>query len=445
MYLIGFVVSFFFALYISTNKNSPHGLYRDSLAQAFLVKGNEQHADVIQKRVVPLDGMRMSDTGKGRAPLHLINAALNIQGSEHANGRGRNAGFFTFSKNHTGSSETGYLATNTIEKLEAEGNGSESTAFGLSSAMAVSAAAASTAMGSMTMKPFALTLAVLNVRLGYWFNNPFAIARSAKHLGGGKLSMGAFSSRAGQSSLVLLTKEVAGVMHEKQELVYLTDGGHIENLGLYTLLQRRAKFIVVVDGEADPNLNFGSFVTAQRYARIDLGTRIDLEVDKIRDSMLATRQAAHGLSKGEEEITGLGARDRTHCAVGTIYYPKDDSGKVQQGVILYIKSSLSGDENDYITDYFRRNATFPHETTGDQFFSEEQFEAYRALGFHSAFKALTGQAYVQYEGGLVKLKGPGNSGSRFSDAHPLDKEENIKFKKVDALWQEIFNKVKYRY
>jgi hypothetical protein len=59
---------------------------------------------------------------------------------------------------------------------------------------------------------------------------------------------------------------------------------------------------------------------------------------------------------------------------------------------VYIKSSLTGDENDYIRDYARRNDTFPHETTGDQFFSEEQFEVYRALGFHMSHGFLTEDA-----------------------------------------------------
>ena len=61
------------------------------------------------------------------------------------------------------------------------------------------------------------------------------------------------------------------------------------------------------------------------------------------------------------------------------------------GLLLYIKSSITGDENDYIVDYKRRNPSFPHETTADQFFTEEQFEVYRALGFHavnSAFKGI---------------------------------------------------------
>src|SRR5205807_7962349 len=56
-----------------------------------------------------------------------------------------------------------------------------------------------------------------------------------------------------------------------------------------------------------------------------------------------------------------------------------------EGVLVYVKASLTGDEKDYVLDYKRRNPAFPHETTGDQFFSEEQFEAYRALGFHIAY------------------------------------------------------------
>jgi hypothetical protein len=33
--------------------------------------------------------------------------------------------------------------------------------------------------------------------------------------------------------------------------------------------------------------------------------------------------------------------------------------------------------------YKKRYSAFPQETTLDQLFSEEQFEAYRALGFHA--------------------------------------------------------------
>ena len=80
-----------------------------------------------------------------------------------------------------------------------------------------------------------------------------------------------------------------------------------------------------------------------------------------------------------------------HCALGPILY-EDGS----PGIILYFKSSLSGDEKDYLLDYKKRNRDFPHETTGDQFFTEEQFEAYRALGYHVVEGYFSGVDEVSY-------------------------------------------------
>jgi hypothetical protein len=60
-------------------------------------------------------------------------------------------------------------------------------------------------------------------------------------------------------------------------------------------------------------------------------------------------------------------------------------------VLIYIKASLSGDENDYVLSYKAGHPDFPHETTADQLFSEEQFEAYRALGEHIAVGLVSGR------------------------------------------------------
>jgi len=62
----------------------------------------------------------------------------------------------------------------------------------------------------------------------------------------------------------------------------LTDGGHIENLGVYELLRRRCKVIIAVDAEADEPMNFSALMTLQRYARTDLGIIIDLPWEPIR-------------------------------------------------------------------------------------------------------------------------------------------------------------------
>ncbi len=177
-------------------------------------------------------------------------------------------------------------------------------------------------------------------------------------------------------------------MYENSDSVYLTDGGHIENLGVYELLRRRCKVIIAVDAEADAPMNFGSSMTLQRYARIDLGVRIDLPWTPIRECTraLMARNADKAGDPAAPDEHDEAARDRVHVAIGTIDYGGDD-----QGYLVYVKSSLNGDENDYIRDYARRNDRFPHETTGDQFFSEEQFEVYRALGFHMAHGFLSGR------------------------------------------------------
>jgi hypothetical protein len=155
--------------------------------------------------------------------------------------------------------------------------------------------------------------------------------------------------------------------------VYLTDGGHIENLGIYELLKRRCGVIVAVDAEADPNMEFTSFVRLQEYARIDLGIRIELPFRPIHDVSLAAGEAI--------DSTTETPRNGPHCAIGEIQYPGP-----RYGILVYVKASLTGDENDYIRAYRRRYPAFPHESTLDQMFGEEQFEVYRALGFHAAFR-----------------------------------------------------------
>ena len=91
-----------------------------------------------------------------------------------------------------------------------------------------------------------------------------------------------------------------------------------------------------------------------------------------------------------------------HFAVGEILYGAGEKEE-DRGILLYVKANMTGDEPDYVTDYERRYPTFPHETTADQLFSEEQMEAYRALGFHGVSRALSPEqpARLDKEGNLL--------------------------------------------
>jgi hypothetical protein len=376
LYLVAAIILFALSWILGPNANSLHRLYRDRLSKAFLFNPcyyadgeparNEPSLDQ-GRDFLPLDEEKLShllhptvDEADGPAqviakalasPYHIVNAALNIQGSDFANRRGRNADFFMFSPLRVGSEATGYARTCAFEKV--------APGLDLATAMAISGAAASSNMGSGSIKSLTPTLALLNVRLGYWLKNPRYVDskdRPQHH-----------------STPLFLWSEISGRLYENADAVYLTDGGHIENLGVYELLRRRCRVIIAVDAEADAPMNFSALVTLQRYARIDLGIIIDLPWTPIRNATREWMNCNAGKPLGEPLRSSAGP----HVAIGRIDY-----GGEETGYLVYIKSSLSGDENDYIRDYARRNDTFPHETTGDQFFSEEQFEVYRALGFH---------------------------------------------------------------
>ena len=162
--------------------------------------------------------------------------------------------------------------------------------------------------------------------------------------------------------------EMISRMHEKTWHVNLTDGAHVEGLGLYELIRRRCRFVIVTDATWDDAHHFAALANAIRLVRIDMGIHIRLDVDQIKAS-------------------GDGVR----AALGKIDY-----GDGQFGTILFLKSSLSGNENPYVQSYKAKNDDFPHESTGDQFFDETQFEAYRALGYHITDGALGGTDNVQF-------------------------------------------------
>jgi hypothetical protein len=384
LYVVLAGIVFLISWILTPNANSLHRLYRDRLSKAFLFnpdppKDDRSKADQPARNEASLDQGRdfpdlddlkltalfpvnpVSGKPELKAPYHLINAALNIQGSDFANRRGRNADFFIFSPLRVGSEATRYAETTEFEAV--------APGLDVATAMAISGAAASSNMGSSSIRVLTPTLALLNVRLGYWLKNPRYVKADSKP--------------PHRSTPLYLWSEITGRLYENAEAVYLTDGGHIENLGVYELLRRRCKVIIAVDAEADAPMNFSALMTLQRYARIDLGIRIDLPWTPIRTSTLGWMSCNAGKPPTPLPVWSRGP----HAAIGAIDY-----GGGETGYLVYIKSSLTGDENDYIRDYARRNASFPHESTGDQFFSEEQFEVYRALGFHMMHNFLCGDA-----------------------------------------------------
>jgi hypothetical protein len=374
-YLLAALLLLLFWPFLNVNANSLHQLYRDRLGSAFLVRRSTTDPAAFEGA----DDFALSAISDTGAPYHLINAALNVPGSSFANRRGRNADFFLFSRNFVGSEATGYVPTAMAEEVN--------DGLNIGTAMAISGAAAAPNMGMASLRPLSATIALLNVRLGRWLRHPLDTVRDA-----GKSPLERWWN--GKPGPIYLLREAffksgANVVDPTTEaplssgFVFLTDGGHIENLGIYELLRRRCAVIIAVDGEADAEMTASSLVQLERFARIDLGTRIVIDWDPI-----AARSRA---VSAEVKTRTVSQQPGPHVAIGLIDYPGAGDGPRETGVLIYIKASLSGDENDYVMAYKAAHPSFPHESTMDQLFSEEQFEAYRALGEHITLRLLTGQ------------------------------------------------------
>ena len=220
--------------------------------------------------------------------------------------------------------------------------------------MAISGAAANPNMGYHTSGAVAFLLTIFNVRLGWWVGN----SRRDKA-----------SRRPGpRSSLLYLLNELTAQTDDRSAYLNLSDGGHFDNIGLYELVRRRCRFIIIGDAEQDAELTFGALAGAIRKCQTDFGVTIDLDLHSIQET--------NGLS-------------RAHCVMGTIRYPElDPSGTLDSdfgtGLLLYFKASLTGDEPEDVREFRSRFSAFPHQSTSDQFFTESQFESYRVLGLHIA-------------------------------------------------------------
>jgi hypothetical protein len=218
-------------------------------------------------------------------------------------------------------------------------------AITLGTAVAISGAAASPNMGYHSSPVIAFIMTLFNARLGSWLGNPGAAGGKAwKHAGP--------TSATGS-----LVREAFGLTNDTSKWVYLSDGGHFENLGLYEMVRRRCRYLVVLDGGCDPGLTYGDLGNALRKIRIDL--KIPVQFDE------ASLQAL---------------RDKTaRFALGRIRYDAVD-GAVPDGYLVYVKPLIRGNEAPDIASYYADHPDFPHESTANQFFSESQTESYRALG-----------------------------------------------------------------
>jgi hypothetical protein len=337
------------SLFINVNTFSLHAMYKQRLIRAYLGASNSHRNPNLFTGFDENDNMAMSALTTHR-PLHIVNMALNLVGGKNLAWQHRKAESFTSTRLHTGGSRVGYRSS--TEYGGKHSPSPRSHAISLGTAITVSGAAASPNMGYNSSPLLTIVMTLFNARLGWWLGNPAGTGTHWKRSG----------PRIGVRPFL---DEMFGRTDDESTWVYLSDGGHFDNLGLYELVLRRCAVIVVSDAGADHKCEYSDLGNAVRKIRVDLGISIDFD------------------AKMPMSATGVPTPDASghHCAIGHIRYSDHDPG-APDGVLLYLKPFLSGDEPIDVQHYASENDSFPHQSTSDQFFDEAQFESYRRLGLH---------------------------------------------------------------
>lgn len=320
---------------------SLHAFYRDRIARAYLGATNptpdppDRAAGNRNAEARAEDDMSLGSLSD--KPLHLICCAANDLSGDQVETLSRGSRSVTVSK----------------YGIALGGQWSDAKVPTLAAALTASAAAFNPAMGSVSKKlgpAVTFLMAALNLRLGLWVLHP-KVKEERDELRGRSLLR------------ELLGRTHAGLFRDgkpEAPVVHLSDGAHFDNLGLYELVRRHCRYIIVSDCGADEEIAFDDLGNAVRRIREDFGVEIEIDLKPLRPT-------------GKKRAT-------QHAVVGTVHYDRH----FDKGVIVYFKPTLAGDEPPDVRQYHRRNTAFPHEGTIDQFYDEAQWESYRRLGFHSA-------------------------------------------------------------
>lgn len=303
------------------------------------------------------------------APLHIINCTLDLGGSKDLSLHTRHGASLTITPQTIGTAYPLFRPEGAIGyRRHAYYEHGRSTGLSLGEAIAVSGAAASPNQGFHTSPAVAFLMTMFNARLGRWLPNPRHgnVRRSSPRL-----------------SLRYLVMELFGVADERSDYLMVSDGGHFENLGAYELVRRECRLIVVSDAECDPVMRFEALGTLIRMCKVDFNVRIELDVRALQI----------------DDATGFSG---AHYAVGPIIYPTG-----QPGLLIYLKASLTAAiEDASVLQYHASHPAFPQESTGDQFYGEDQFESYRRLGRHIAKQAFGG-GFNRADAALLQRVWPG--------------------------------------
>lgn len=366
-------------IFVDITQWSPHPFYRRRLNSAFFVRrisvGEVEEMPFDDR--LPLENLdREAQPGgpKQTKPEVIICAAVNLS-DQGATPPGRNAASFTFSAKEIGGPLVGTVNVGEFERtIRGDGQQAEQDArsrdLTIPAAVAMSGAAVSPVMGRKGVRALSLLFGLANVRLGAWLPNPRSVTKLRMRLlvgwrGWSGLRSPIFLGKRPVPPPRYILHELLGTTSIRHNYLYVSDGGHFENLGLIELLRRGCTTIFCFDASGDRQDTYNTIGEAIAIARTDLQVDIDLDPEQMK------------VPEGE----GWAAKNHV---LGSFRYRDED----KWGTLVFAKTAVTADAPWDVKAFSLRSKRFPNHSTFDQLFDEEKFEAYRTLGAHTAEQAV---------------------------------------------------------
>ena len=372
--LAGAAIVLFFAICMHNARYSMHPFYRERLSTVFAIRRVQRPDGTLAVEQLaygePLYfshlGPDVPPAGNSYFPQLVVCAAVNLSGDDVP--PGRLAASYTFEYDYSGFDADAREETGRLEAFD----GNRGVLLTLPGLMAISGAAVSPMMGKLTLRPLRLALALANIRLGVWLPNPNATHQARERPVATARGATPPPAATGRRSAVVraaqwiargwdepgawyVLREGLGWMDKRSRYLYVTDGGHWDNLGLVELLRRRCNRIICFDAT---NGTDGLEAISQALALAAAELSVEIELTRSQDLLV--------------DDDGLAA---TCVTEGRVWYPDGSEGR-----LVVAKSVVTADMPADVVGFRRRDRRFPNHSTGDQLFDDEEFEAYRSLG-----------------------------------------------------------------
>jgi hypothetical protein len=396
---------------VLVNRSSAHSMNASRGSRAYLGASNpyrhatEVGADLTSPQPdddLPFDRYRPDWAG---GPLHIINVFVNqsldrVSGRRLRDRQGVNmavgpVGISVGPESHGVWSASGGAVleprggADRPDPFEPRRDGSaaprvlHTTPLRLSEWMALSGAVLSSNSSAETRLSTSLLYGLSNVRSGLWWDSDIEDGRRDGELPPLK-RVRRWVLRQFRTQQLLLAELTGRFPGPWRRYWYLSDGGRGDDLGLYELVRRKVPIIICSDATRDLDGGFTALANTMRMVSVDFGATIEfltaMEQDLFFERLAIPSSTTAAIGTLDDLRCAPGTDCRRHAAVARIRYEGDED----TSVLLYVKSTMTGDEPVDVLEYRRRQPRFPHQSVLNRFLDGAQWESYRALGLHCA-------------------------------------------------------------